>query len=252
MNHVQRFNEEHAKEIQSLKTSRAGRGRVSATGIRCNALEAFMEVLEDCMIVGHWRNQHDTAALFLATILQQRTVADINKRNLHGTEIDVNGLLGGVELKTASNVTAASLSGLVREYFEDMVLDQDEKPTWWLAFLRKRADRKSINDTRCMYYMIVVAIDTSGLDDGDARQLERDVVRVEQDLENEMIVVDEIAKKGFVSVDNIWVVDRLRERVAEEQKKLAEVREKLAEVREKLAERDELIEQLKRQLGPDR
>ena len=75
------------------------------------------------------------------------------------------------------------------------------------------------------------------LDYGDARQLERDVVRGERDLENEIIVVDEIAKKGFVSVDNIWMLDRLRERVAEERKKVAE--------------KDELIEQLKRRLGPD-
>ena len=60
------------------------------------------------------------------------------------------------------------------------------------------------------------------------------MVHVAQELEKDMIVQDEIAKKGFVSVDNIWVVDRLRDQVAEMGETIAEERKKSAALKQRL------------------
>ena len=125
---LQRFLDDNAGRLGDLVISTKDGKRVSVHVIRCEALEAFMDVLQDEAIVGHWRNQHDAAALFLAVVLRGESIEAINQRNSHGTEIDVLDATGGIELKTRCGVSSRGLRSFVHDYFDDMVLDQDEKP----------------------------------------------------------------------------------------------------------------------------
>ncbi|MFX0098372.1 MAG: hypothetical protein ACFFCS_02250 [Candidatus Hodarchaeota archaeon] len=116
-----------------------------------------------------------------------------------------------------------------------------EKVLFPRIHMLKRSDAKGKIGLTCMYYMVVIEIATGGLDDGDEKGLIKDVTSLVQKVKKRVSEEDEMKTTAFVTVDNIWVVDRLRE----ERDQFKEERDQLKEENDQFKKR---IEQLERQV----
>ncbi|MFX0098952.1 MAG: hypothetical protein ACFFCS_05180 [Candidatus Hodarchaeota archaeon] len=232
---VQGFLEENRELVDQLKvTSEGSRGRVRVHVIRCMVMERFLDLLADKMIAGHWQNQHDVAAVFLNMKLKGGTLDGIKQRNVEGMEIDVISVDLATELKTKSGIDVDEIPAFINQYFDEMVDRQGEKHAWWLVYMLKRVGAKGNIGSNCLYYMVVIEVDTVDLDDGDQDDLIKDVVYMVQKVRKRVSKEDEMRESGFATVDNVWMVDRLREERDDLKEKLETAEERIAELEQQL------------------
>jgi hypothetical protein len=231
MARVQGFLEKNRDLVDRLKvTMEAGQGRVRVHVIRCMAMERFLDLLADKMIAGHWQNQHDVASVFLNMKLKGGNLDGIKQRNIQGMEIDVTSINLGTELKTKSSINVDDIPDFINQYFDDMVENQGEKHEWWLVYMLKRDDAKGKIGSVCLYYMVVIEINAVDLDDDDKDGLIKDVVRIVQKVRKRVSKEDEMRESGFATVDNVWMVDRLREENVELKDENVELKERIEEL----------------------
>ncbi|MFX0098961.1 MAG: hypothetical protein ACFFCS_05225 [Candidatus Hodarchaeota archaeon] len=234
---VQGFLDENRDLVNQLKvTSEGSRGRIRVHVIRCIAMERFLDLLADKMIAAHWQNQHDVASVFLNMKLKGGRLGGIKQRNVEGTEIDVTLVDIATELKTKSGIDVDEIPAYINQYFDEMVDRQGEKQAWWFVYMLKRADAKGNIGSTCLYYMFVIEVDTVDLDDCDLDGLIKDVVYMVQKVRKRVSKEDEMRESGFATVDNVWMVDRLREENVGLKEENVELKRRITELERQLCD----------------
>ncbi|MBD3268420.1 hypothetical protein GF373_17270 [bacterium] len=179
------------------------------------------------------------------------------RRRVH----DLVVAMGPEEVKTMNNVTRARLREFLARHLDEVGARANEIRRWWLAFLRAVDEPKSRKGRACKYYLELVEVAPPDIAGVSHVVLLDEVDRLVLEAQKKVTEEDEI-EGFFVPVKNVWIVESLREEVAEKDAALAEkdaalaekdaaLAEERAKVAEKdatLAEKDAQIEELRTRL----
>ena len=239
---MQEFLENNENLIKKLKVTRIVGEYANINIIRCNALEEFLNLLDEKMIVAALQNQHDVISVFLNYTLKQGNLSQIKQRNIEGTEIDLMHGLENYELKTRKNLEVNDIPDFISDYYQDMIKNQGVKDKWWLVFFQQRTDTKDKIQEICLYYLVLIEIPTKNLDYPNKNTITKEVIKLVQKAEKKVLEEDNINDDEgiLVPVDNIIVVDRLRKKV---EKKDQIIQQKDQIIHQKDLENKKIIQQ---------
>jgi hypothetical protein len=94
----------------------------------------------------------------------------------------------------------------------EMVKYKNDKTIWWFVFFQKRDDQKDNIEEVCLYYLVLIEIQTRNLQNGNDcfEYISREVLNLVQKLQRRVKEEDDIRKGIFSPVDNYLVVEKLR------------------------------------------
>jgi hypothetical protein len=230
---------------KTIKSDSISKNHLKVTIFRSNPFENLIAELKKVSVTGRLAHQHDAIKVFLNHILLQGQFSALEQRNSNGVNIDITHSDIAHELKTRKNVSHSEIKTFIADYFKDMIKMRSLKHRWWLVFFMKRTDWKAKKGRVCMYYLILIEINVKQYQDFETsfNKISEDVMQMVESVKKKVAKEDEIDDTGIlVPVENILVVDSLRE----------EVQEKDALLQEKdalLQEKDELIRNYKSKYG---
>ncbi|MHA1731970.1 MAG: hypothetical protein ACTSU5_08495 [Promethearchaeota archaeon] len=248
------FDEVDDWDALRVTTTRGGHATVHF--VRCRPFQGLLLVLKDrafCAVLSH---QHDIVKFLVFQVFYGR-VGEVEVRRLlpdpgGGSPRvrwhDIESLDGrAVEVKTMNGVSDERIPAFLDAHLGEVEGRTGEVSRWWLASLRKVREPKSRNRRECSHYLVLVELEASRVAGVPRSQLHAEVVDLVVQAQEKVKVEDEI-EGFFVPVENVWIVEQLRDELAEKDEIIAEKDEVIAEKDEVIAEKDEVIARLKRKL----
>jgi hypothetical protein len=235
-----------------MKKDSISKNNITVNFLRSDPFENLIKELKKISVTGSLGHQHDSIKVFLNKDLLKGNFSDIEQRNFEGIKIDITNFDDTYELKTRRNVAIPEIRNFIFDCFNEMIKMRQIKHRWWLIYFMKRTDTKAKKGHVCMYYLVLIEInvkDYKNLKDS-FEKIVKDVQQMVESVKKTVIKKDEIDDPGIlVPVENILVVESLREDVREKdaviQEKDAVIQEKDALIQEKDAQIAQLQEKLK-------
>jgi hypothetical protein len=215
---------------------------------RSKPFENLITELKKISVTGTLAHQHDVIKVFLNDIHLKSQFSALEQRNFEGIKIDITHLETTYELKTRRNVSASDIKTFIADHFNTMKKMRQTKHCWWLVYFMKRTDEKAKKGRVCMYYLVLIEINVQDYQDLESsfEKIVEDVKQMVESVKRSVVKKDEVDDPGIlVPVENILIVDSLREEV---QEITTQLHEKDVEMKKKLQEKDAQIELLQDEL----
>ncbi len=236
----------------------------------CRPFQGLLNILRDRGLCAQLSHQHNVILRFwnrahfggrgqLEVRHRRRVSKSVTRGAGKGTEarkgqgIIIQDLVeGGTthQLKTGNSVTDEGAAEFLLQHLPAIRRNAASVHCWWLAFLRKLAPPKSRKGRPCYSYLVLIEV-RAGLVRGVPRDvLATEVVQLVQQAQARVKREDDIDNDGFLlPVKNVWVVEALKEEIAEKDQENAALRQHLAEKDQLLAEKNQENANLRQHLA---
>ncbi|MHA1733934.1 MAG: hypothetical protein ACTSU5_18485 [Promethearchaeota archaeon] len=223
--------------------------------LRCSPFQRLLDLLGNRAYCASLSHQHDVVKFLVFQVFHgrqgdlevRRVVEDPGGGPPRVRWHDIETHLGkAVEVKTMNRVGDDRLPEFLDAHLGEVVARAGEVSRWWLASLRQVRGPKSRKGRACTHYLVLVELDPATVAGVPRGILHDEVVKLVVQTQEKAGLEDEV-EGFFVPVKNIWLVERLRDELAEKDEVIAEKDEVIAEKDEVIAEKDAKLAKLERE-----
>ncbi len=212
--------------------------------LRCSPFQEFLKVIQNRAICAQLSHQHDAILRFLnrvffkgeGTLEVPSTPVAGDTSSITTHDLVVDGIAW--QFKTMNNVSDACAATFLRKYVPAMRKNAARVPHWWLGFLRKISPPKSRKRHLCFTYLVLVDVDVDRVVHTSNAVLESEVISLVQQAQEKVKREDDLGDGFLLPVKNIWVVDQLKEELAERDKMIARLKKENATLKKRLEDRE--------------
>ena len=219
--------------------------------MRCDIFTRLLDLLKDRMAIATLANQHLVIMVLANHVLLDGVPANLEVQHGNRHRFDLVHDKVRYELKTKSMVDDDNIQDYLIQYHREIIAQASVKHRWLLAFLLKRGDAKTNKRASCKYYLLLVEIDARRVvASATTRQaLCNEVSKLSQELKEKLADEDDMGEGIFFPVDNVFIVDALRDEIDELRDEKERLRDEGERLRDELGEKDREIARLRRLLA---